>query len=98
MKVILSPIIQEIEIKKVIGSTEISLCGSAFDSRNVVPDTRFIAVKGTQTDGYDYITGAIESGAKAVVCEHLPENQAEKITYIQVPDSAKALAFLASAW
>ncbi len=98
MNVILSHIIQEIEIKKVIGSMEISLSEIAFDSRNVVPDTLFIAVKGTQSDGHDYITGAIESGAKAVVCENLPETQADKITYIQVSDSVKALALLASAW
>lgn len=98
MKAILSHIIKEIEIKKVIGSTEISLTEIAFDSRKVVPDTLFIAVKGTQTDGHDYITKAIESGAKAVVCEYLPVNQADHITYIQVSDSAKALALLASAW
>lgn len=98
MKVLLSHIISEIQTGKVLGNSGISLTEITFDSRKVVPDTLFIAVKGTQSDGHDYINQAIEKGAKAIVCEILPENIADGVVYIQVDDSAKALALLASAW
>ncbi len=98
MKVLLSHIIHEIQPGKVLGNPGITLAEIAFDSRQVVPDTLFIAVKGTQSDGHDYINQAIEKGAKAIVCEVLPEKTPDGVVFIQVDDSAKALALLASAW
>lgn len=66
-----------------------------FDSRNVREGAVFIAIKGTQVDGHTYIGKAIAKGARAVVCEQLPENLAEDITYVQVLDASKSLGLMA---
>ena len=69
-----------------------------FDSRKCTEGSVFFAVRGTQVDGHDYIAKAIENGAKAVVCEHLPETQAEGVRYHVVDNSAQALGLAASAY
>lgn len=67
-----------------------------FDSRMVVPDCLFVATKGTQVDGHIYIKSAIEKGASTIVCEILPDNIHEEITYIVVESSQRSLGLLAS--
>jgi UDP-N-acetylmuramoyl-L-alanyl-D-glutamate--2,6-diaminopimelate ligase len=68
----------------------------AFDSRKVNPGTLFVAVKGYKTDGHDYISSAIASGATAVLCEILPAERDKNICWIKTADSAKALGIAAS--
>lgn len=70
-----------------------SIC---FDSRKVQSGSLFIAVKGTFSDGHDYIEKAIASGAKAIVCEKLPGTIQETLVYVTVKDSAQALGIIAS--
>ncbi len=72
--------------------------GVQSDSRKVEPGFLFVAVKGIQSDGHDYIDKAIANGAKVVVCEQLPDSRREDVQYIKVTDSAEALGHLASAW
>jgi UDP-N-acetylmuramoyl-L-alanyl-D-glutamate--2,6-diaminopimelate ligase len=67
-----------------------------FDSRKVIENAAFVAVKGTQVDGHDFIPLALEKGATTIICEQLPASLAEGITYIQVLDSAKALGIIAA--
>ena len=67
-----------------------------FDSRKVVPSSIFVATKGTQVDGHQFITTAIEKGALIIICEILPESIHVGITYIQVANSQRALGLLAS--
>ena len=67
-----------------------------FDSRKCKEGSVFFAVRGTQVDGHDYIVKAIENGAKTIVCEQLPENQADGVKYCVVENSAKALGLAAS--
>lgn len=66
------------------------------DSRTVKSFTLFVAVKGTQTDGHEFIHKAIESGAIAVVCEAMPDFLLEQVTYVQVSNSAEALGYIAA--
>ncbi len=94
----LADIIRETEVIQVKGNIGISLSGIEFDSRKVLPGTLFIAVRGTQSDGHAFISNAVSSGAKAVVCEELPDPLPGDVTFVQVKDSARALAYLASAW
>jgi UDP-N-acetylmuramoyl-L-alanyl-D-glutamate--2,6-diaminopimelate ligase len=68
------------------------------DSRKIQPGYLFVAVKGVQSDGHDYIEKAIENGAKAIVCQVLPEKQHADVQYIKVEDSAEALGEIASRW
>jgi len=64
----------------------------AFDSRKVCQHTLFVAVKGLRSDGHAYINIAIEKGATAIICQQLPATTVTGVTYIQVNDSAAALA------
>ncbi len=78
------------------GSTDISISDICFDSRKTKEGSLFVAVRGTQTDGHQYIKAVVEQGAVAVVCEQLPKNLTEGVTYVRVSDSAAALAQVAS--
>ena len=92
----LNDILNNIEIQKVIGNTERDIASIQFDSRKVEKDALFVAVKGTITDGHQYIDQAIGRGASVVICEILPKGINNGTTYIQVPDSSKVLGIAAS--
>jgi UDP-N-acetylmuramoyl-L-alanyl-D-glutamate--2,6-diaminopimelate ligase len=98
MTVYLADIIQDLDIIQVKGSTQKTLIDLTFDSRKASPGILFVAVKGTRTDGHDFIIAAAESGAEAIVCEHIPENVSPEVCFLLVKDSAKALGLLASAF
>ena len=68
----------------IVGETDIDINGVNIDSRQIKPGHLFIALKGTQTDGHTYIGKAIELGAAAILCEDMPEDLSNGITYIQV--------------
>jgi len=70
--------------------------GICFDSRKVKPGFLFIAVKGTQSDGHAFIEKSVADGAIAIIAEKLPESISDKITYVTVKDSAKALGIVAA--
>ena len=78
------------------GQLDIPVEKIAFDSREVVPGTAFVAVKGTRADGHEYIGQAIAKGSTAIVCNELPLNITKGITYVRVNDSALALGRMAS--
>ncbi len=92
----LTEILENIDIKKIIGTKEMQVSIICFDSREVNHNALFVAVKGTQVDGYNYINNAIEKGAKVIVCELLPAKINNAVTYVVVSDSSIALGILAS--
>ncbi|NOX45569.1 MAG: UDP-N-acetylmuramoyl-L-alanyl-D-glutamate--2,6-diaminopimelate ligase [Chlorobi bacterium] len=92
----LNDILKDIEIQKVLGDTDRDIASIQFDSRKVEKNALFVAVKGTITDGHQYISKTIDLGASVVICEILPKEINNEITYIQVPDSSKALGIAAS--
>jgi len=94
----LNELLQHYNVANVIGRTDIQIAGLTADSRQVGSDWLFIAIKGTQTDGHEYITSAIKKGATAILCETIPSELDIDITYLQTPDAASALGNLASAW
>lgn len=73
------------------GTGHIDIVGVEFDSRAVVEGSLFVAQVGTRVDGHNYIPTAVAQGAKAVICQRVPERQAEGIVYIQVENSDIAL-------
>ncbi|MDX9696189.1 MAG: UDP-N-acetylmuramoyl-L-alanyl-D-glutamate--2,6-diaminopimelate ligase [Bacteroidales bacterium] len=95
---ILNEILQSVSVKKVIGNTEIPFTSIVFDSRKVNRGCMFVAVKGTLSDGHTYIPLAIQNGAAAIICENIPAEINNDITYIQVENSSKALGLLAAAF
>lgn len=80
----------------VIGDENKEITGVNIDSRQVQEGHLFIAVKGTQTDGHSYINKAIENGAVAVVCQTLPEERHDGVTYVQVEDSEQIVGPIAT--
>lgn len=94
--IILKEIIYKVAIEAVKGSTDISVHKIDFDSRNIGANDVFVAIRGTISDGHDYIGKAISLGAVAIICETFPEVLLNGITYIQVKDSNKALAYMAA--
>lgn len=82
-------------LEQVVGDTDVKVAHIAFDSRQVVPGTAFVAVRGAQGDGHRFIEGAIANGAVAIICEDLPERIAQEVTYVRVTDSRHALAIMA---
>jgi UDP-N-acetylmuramoyl-L-alanyl-D-glutamate--2,6-diaminopimelate ligase len=79
----------------VAGATDIAVTGISIDSRTVEPGYVFVALKGVAVDGHQFIDKAIQSGALAIVCETLPGNIAQGITYVQVENSAAAAGIMA---
>lgn len=92
----LKEILQNLEFLKIIGPLEVGVAAITLDSRAAEIGTLFVAIKGTQVDGHDYIEKAIKNGATSIVVETLPGLLQKEITYIQVADSAKALGRIAS--
>jgi UDP-N-acetylmuramoyl-L-alanyl-D-glutamate--2,6-diaminopimelate ligase len=90
----LQDILYTAPITEVRGNTAIAIREVQFDSREVQPGDVFVAVRGTQTDGHKYIDKAIHSGAVAIVCEDIPSEASETITWVRVKDGAQALAIL----
>lgn len=94
--IVLKDIIYKVAIEAVKGSTDIAINKMDFDSRKIEANDVFVAIRGTISDGHDYIEKAINLGAIAIVCDTFPENLVSGITYIQVKDTNKALAFMAA--
>ena len=93
---LLKDILYGVGLSAVSGSTDVMVNAVHFDSRKVEMDDVFVAIKGTLTDGHKFIEKAINSGAKAIVCEELPEQIINEITYVKVDNGNKALAIMAS--
>ncbi len=94
--IVLREIVYKVSIEVVKGSTDIAINTIHFDSRKIGSKDLFIAIRGTQSDGHDFIEKAIQQGAVAIVCDTFPTEIIEGITYIQVKDTNKALAFIAA--
>ena len=80
------------------GNSSFEVAGIDLDSRHIKTDYVFIAVRGLKSDGHDFISKAIESGAKAIVCEQYPESFESEIEYIKVVDSSISVGLVASAF
>jgi UDP-N-acetylmuramoyl-L-alanyl-D-glutamate--2,6-diaminopimelate ligase len=93
---ILQNILYKVGLLAVHGTLDLELSQIDFDSRAVKSNAVFVAVKGTQVDGHEYIAKAIALGAVAIVCEEVPVERVENVTYVQVKDSHQALAFMAA--
>jgi len=94
--IVLKDILYKVAIEAVKGSTEIAVNKIEFDSRKIQENDVFVAIRGTVSNGHDFIEKAINLGAVVVVCDTLPEVIITGITYIQVKDTNSALAFMAS--
>lgn len=92
----ISQLTASINKKTIIGNPEIMVSEIIIDSRKVTTDSMFVALKGTQIDGHIFIQKAIDLGARSILCEDLPENRPDNITFVQVLNASEALGYLAS--
>ena len=90
----LKDILYKVSLRSVKGNTGIDVTDLQIDSRKVSDGSCFIAVKGSISDGHDYIETAIANGAKAIVCELLPAQLKEEVTYVEVENSALAAGYI----
>lgn len=92
----LSDLLYKVSIEKLIGNVGSSIKNISFDSRKIESGYIFFAIKGYDLDGHKYIPQAITQGASVVVCEELPEELSDYVTYVQVKNSSIALGIIAS--
>lgn len=92
----LKDILYKSGLLEVTGSTDISISSVCFDSRKAEKGGLFVAVKGTQSDGHQFIDQVISAGVVAVICQDIPKQKNSKVTYIKVSDSEAALGVIAS--
>lgn len=94
--IILKDILYKVPLESVVGNTDVAITNLHFDSRQVALNDVFVAIKGTLSDGHDYISKAVDQGAIAIICEEMPEQIVNGITYVKVVDTSYALAIMAS--
>ena len=92
----LSELLKNVQPITIIGDADVEVTGIKIDSRQIQPGYLFVAIKGTQTDGHRFIAKAQELGAKAVLCEDLPEEKTDGVTYVQVPSTETAVGPVAT--
>jgi UDP-N-acetylmuramoyl-L-alanyl-D-glutamate--2,6-diaminopimelate ligase len=97
---ILKDLLYDARISEIHGTTHTAVEGIVIDSREVKPMGLFIAIKGTQVDGHDYIKQAITNGATTVICEHISEDliRPASVTFVVVKNSSTALGNIAAAY
>jgi UDP-N-acetylmuramoyl-L-alanyl-D-glutamate--2,6-diaminopimelate ligase len=89
-------ILYKVSVEGVLGTTSNTVSGIYFDSRDVKSDSLYVAQKGELLDGHDFISQAIDNGAKTIVCEEFPIVLVDGIVYVLVLNSSEALGTIAS--
>jgi len=92
----LKELLKNITVLAVKGSDDVEVTGVNIDSRRIKDGHLFVAMKGTQVDGHKFIPKAVELGAKAVLCEEIPEQTDENVTYVQVASTEDVVGEVAT--
>ena len=89
-------LLKNVEVLNTFGNTEVEITGVNIDSRRIETGHLFVAIPGTQTDGHKFIPKAIELGAAAILCEQMPEEQVQGVTYIVVESTESVVGIVAT--
>ncbi|MFQ3341797.1 MAG: UDP-N-acetylmuramoyl-L-alanyl-D-glutamate--2,6-diaminopimelate ligase [Flavobacteriaceae bacterium] len=89
-------ILYKVSVESIIGATTNNVSGVFFDSRDVEEESLYVAQKGVEFDGHDFISQAIDKGAKTIICEVIPAAIQKEVVYVLVTNSSKALGTIAS--
>lgn len=92
----LNEVLKNITPIKIVGNDNVEITGVNIDSRRIKAGHLFVAIRGTQVDGHQFIDKAIELGADAVLCEELPEKLSCHVTYVQVESTEDAVGKVAT--
>ena len=93
---ILEELIKNIRPTGVTGGTDVEITGVDIDSRRVERGHLFVAMRGTPADGHTFRPKAVAQGAAAILCEDMPEETAEGVTYVQVASTEDAVGEVAT--
>ena len=93
---ILRDLIKDIKPIGIYGDADIEIAGVDIDSRQVADGHLFVAIKGTQVDGHQFIGKAVAAGAAAILCEQLPDEQATDVTYVVVASTEETVGKVAT--
>ncbi|MFC2653333.1 MAG: UDP-N-acetylmuramoyl-L-alanyl-D-glutamate--2,6-diaminopimelate ligase [Segatella salivae] len=92
----LNEVLKNITPIKIVGNDNVEITGVNIDSRRIKAGHLFVAIRGTQVDGHQFIDKAIELAADAVLCEELPEKLSDHVTYVQVESTEDAVGKVAT--
>lgn len=92
---LLKDILYKVHLKQVRGGTDIDVTAIQIDSRKIAKGNVFVAIRGVQSDGHQFIDKAVALGANAIVCEEMPASFAEGVTYVEVNNTNEAVAYMA---
>ena len=92
----LNEVLSKVKSADIIGDASVDITGVNIDSRRIQPGHLFVAVRGTQVDGHSFIPKAIEQGAVAVLCEEVPAERSEGVTYVKVVSTEEAVGPVAT--
>ena len=92
----LKDILYKVSIESVYGRTDLNIASIDFDSRLVNKQSLYVAIEGTAVDGHQFISEVTNKGVRAIICESMPAEQIDEVTYVVVKDSKEALAILAA--
>lgn len=92
----LNEVLKNITPIKIVGNDNVEITGVNIDSRRIKAGHLFVAIRGTQVDGHQFIDKVIELGADAVLCEELPEKLSDHVTYVQVESTEDAVGKVAT--
>lgn len=92
----LNELLKTIRPLAIEGNAGVEITGVDIDSRRVEPGHLFVAIKGTQTDGHAFMDKAASLGAAAILCETIPDNMAEGVTYVKVASTEDAVGSVAT--
>lgn len=94
----LADLVEYVSYSRIVGNLNTTVSSITANSKQVTPQGLFVAIKGTQVDGHQYIDAAIAQGAGVVVCETLPQELAPEVTYLITEDTQDALGNMAAAF
>ena len=95
----LKELIGQLKIMAMTADPETEITGISYDSRRTEPGDLFVAIRGFETDGHQYIPKAAERGAAVILCEVITDAiTASALSYVQVEDSREALALCSCAF
>ena len=92
----LNELLKDVKVLNTVGDAGIEITGVNIDSRRIETGHLFVAIPGTQTDGHKFIPKAIELGAAAILCEQIPEELAEGVTYVVVESTESVVGIVAT--
>ncbi|WP_205502048.1 UDP-N-acetylmuramoyl-L-alanyl-D-glutamate--2,6-diaminopimelate ligase [Rufibacter psychrotolerans] len=92
----LKHLVQVLQSTQLLGPSNPELSALTMDSRQAGPGVAFFAIRGTLRDGHDFIDAAVAQGVSVVFCEKLPQNAPEQVTFVQVPNAAEAMGYVAA--